>query len=227
MNQRSNIVQYDDFAETFGRSRRDMHWIEIDEILAYFFQKHLTGNIADIGCGNGRLVSHMAHYSDLQRFSCDTFVWLDTSSELLEQAISDDYTDKLNCLQWIEWDMRDIETLLSGYEPFEAIFFIASFHHLSTREERISVLSQAKKLLSATGEIIMINWNLTHPSQSKYDASKIVEYPDGSADFYIKIGSHKRFYHAFSHEEYSSLAAEIWLQVTDQFWERNSIVYWS
>lgn len=105
--------------------------------------------------------------------------------------------------------MRDIETLLSVHGPFEAIFFIASFHHLSTREERISVLSQAKKLLSSTGEIIMINWNLTHASQSKYQTSKIGEYPDGSADFDIKIGAHGRFYHAFSHEEYFSLAEEV------------------
>lgn len=102
-----------------------------------------------------------------------------------------------------------METLLSVYGPFEVIFFIASFHHLSTREDRISVLSQAKKLLSNTGEIIMINWNLTHPSQSKYQTSKIREYSDGSADFDIKIGAHGRFYHAFSHEEYLSLAEEV------------------
>lgn len=104
--------------------------------------------------------------------------------------------------------MRDMETLLSAHGLFEGIFFIASFHHLSTREERISVLSQAKKLLSNTGEIIMINWNLTHPSQSKYQNSKIREYTDGSADFDIKIGAHGRFYHSFSHEEYVSLAEE-------------------
>lgn len=102
-----------------------------------------------------------------------------------------------------------MERLLSIHGSFEAIFFIASFHHLSTREDRISVLSQTKKLLSNTGEIIMINWNLTHPSQSKYQTSKIREYADGSADFDVKIGTHGRFYHSFSHEEYMSLAEEV------------------
>lgn len=228
MNPRSNTVQYDDFAETFGRSRRDMHWPEIDEVLAHFFQTHTTGNIADIGCGNGRLLKHVTDYLNWDTSWFTRYIWLDSSSELIDQATSD-YTLKhsFNSLQWCQWDMRDMETLLSVHGPFEVIFFIASFHHLSTREDRISVLSQAKKLLSSTGEIIMINWNLTHPSQSKYQTSKIWEYPDGSADFDIKIGAHGRFYHAFSHEEYLSLAEEIWLQMTDQFGERNSILYLS
>lgn len=226
MNQRSNIVQYDDFAETFWRSRQGMHWSEIDEALSHFFHKHTTGNIADIGCGNGRLLRHIADYPNSDTSWFTRYVWLDSSSELIEQATRDD-TLKLsfNSLQWCQWDMRDMETLLAVYGPFETVFFIASFHHLSTREERISVLEQAKKLLSNTGEIILINWNLIHPGQSKYQTSKIQEYPDGSADFDIKIGAHGRFYHSFSHEEYLSLAEEVWLQMTDTFGERNSIVF--
>lgn len=83
--------------------------------------------------------------------------------------------------------MRDMAEHLQSYGAFELIFFIASFQHLATREERLSVLSQAKKLLTKTGKIIMINWNLTDPSQVKYESSRTSEYPDGSADFDIKI----------------------------------------
>lgn len=28
-----NSVQYDDFGQTFGKSRRDLHWPEIDTLL--------------------------------------------------------------------------------------------------------------------------------------------------------------------------------------------------
>lgn len=104
--------------------------------------------------------------------------------------------------------MRGLAFELLEYGFFDAIFFIASFHHLATREERISVLQQAKKLLSKTGKILMINWNLLDPTQEKYQSSKIADYPDGSADYEIKIGSHTRFYHSFSSKEYSSLARE-------------------
>jgi hypothetical protein len=104
--------------------------------------------------------------------------------------------------------MRDMEQKIQKYGSFDGIFFIASFHHLMTRAERVSVLSQAKNLLSRNGKIVMINWHLLAPSQEKYQSSKIQSYPDRSADFDIKIGAHTRFYHAFSHEEYLSLADE-------------------
>lgn len=105
-------------------------------------------------------------------------------------------------MNWREGDMRSLASELGEYGLFDAIFFIASFHHLTIRAERISVLQQAKKLLSKTGKILMINWNLLHSKQEKYQSSKIADHPDGSADYEIKIGTHTRFYHAFSEEEY-------------------------
>lgn len=55
-------VQYDDFAETFGASRRDLHWEEIEALLGDFivhFDYEKIWKIADIGCGNGRLLRHI------------------------------------------------------------------------------------------------------------------------------------------------------------------------
>jgi len=231
MNQRSNTVQYDDFAETFGQSRRDMHWSEIDEVLSQFIEtyEYESGKIADIWCGNGRLLTHITGHSratDFQKFT--TYVWLDASSELLKQASLDiSFSDFFSHTFWSLGDMRDLEALLSQHGTFDVIFFIASFHHLSTREDRLSVLEQAKKLLSKNGRIIMTNWNLSHESQWKYQNSKSAEYSDGSADYSIKIGGYNRFYHAFSHEEYVSLAQDTELSVFDAFWDRNSIVIWS
>lgn len=230
MNQKSN-VDYDDFAETFGQSRQGMHWLEIDEILSQFIETCSleSRKIADIWCGNGRLLTHIMDHSraaDFQKFT--TYVWLDASSELLKQASSDtSFSDFFPHTFWSLGDMREMETLLSQHGEFDVIFFIASFHHLATREDRLSVLEQAKKLLSKNGRIIMTNWNLSHPTQWKYRSSKDADYPDGSADYDIKIGQHSRFYHAFSHEEYVSLARDSGLSVFDAFWDRNSVVIWS
>ena len=228
---KNKTVQYDDFGDTFGKSRQNMHWDEIDTILSDFLQNTVTEwHIADIGCGNGRLLRHIQKHPDAAFFQkkFSTYIGLDTSTVLLNQARSDNtLSDFFTFTDWIQGDMRDITEKIRKYGLFDALFFIASFHHLSTREERISVLSQAKKLLSKTGRIIMINWNLTDASQIKYQSWKIINYADGSADFDVKIGSHKRFYHAFSHDEYSSLAEEVGLSVSDTFWERNSVAIWS
>lgn len=56
------MVAYDDFAETFGASRREMHWEEIDILLDDFIEHFVsveTWKIADVGCGNGRLLQHV------------------------------------------------------------------------------------------------------------------------------------------------------------------------
>lgn len=59
----------------------------------------------------------------------------------------------------------------------------------------------------------MTNWNLTSESQKKYRTSRVIDYPDGSADFMIKIGEYRRFYHAFSRTEYEKLSQDSGLQI--------------
>jgi hypothetical protein len=51
MLQKNKIVQYDEFGDTFGKSRLSLRWEEIDDVLSHFL-KHVptTGHIADIGC---------------------------------------------------------------------------------------------------------------------------------------------------------------------------------
>lgn len=53
---------YDDFAATFGASRQDMQWEEMHTLLDDFIETFSgveTWKIADIGCGNGRLLRHI------------------------------------------------------------------------------------------------------------------------------------------------------------------------
>lgn len=149
-----------------------------------------SGSIADIGCGNGRLIQHILKHPQNAVYQSlfSTYVGLDTSEVLLDQARDEPaFSGFLPSVNWREGDMRDMEKHLSEYGLFDGIFFIASFHHLATEEERIGVLRQAQKLLSDTGKIAMINWNLLDPSQTRYEPSKIADHPDGSADFEIKI----------------------------------------
>jgi SAM-dependent methyltransferase len=58
-------------------------------------------------------------------------------------------------------------TIQSSY--YDAIIFLASFHHLETREQRLHVLDEIKKYLAPGGAIYMTNWNLR--DQTKYEKS--------------------------------------------------------
>ena len=85
------MVQYDDFAETFGRSRDNLHWPEIDIVLTDFvthFSDKDTWQIGDIGCGNGRLLEHIARqpFCDIFQTKKVSYTGLDLSQSLLEQA---------------------------------------------------------------------------------------------------------------------------------------------
>jgi len=130
-------------------------------------------------------------------------------------------------IEWKEMDMRDMGKVFSA-PLFEALFFIASFHHLETFNERLNVLKEAKKILLPGGKIYMTNWHLLSEQNQKYLSSKTAEYPDESADFTIKIGKHSRFYHSFSLLEYRKLAQKSGLQLEKcEFWERNSVIIFS
>ncbi len=225
------MVQYDDFWETFGRSRKNMHWEEIVTLLDSFvnsFSWKKTWKIADIGCGNGRLLGHIvesAMRSDFEKRNL-SYVWLDSSKVLLSQAQKNTDFQGYFSPHWIQGDMRQSAHLLADFAPFDACFLIASFHHLESYEERANVLHQIKKLLQPHGVIYMTNWNLLHETQKKYHSSRCEDYPDGSADFLIKIWDHKRFYHAFSESEYRRLAADVHLWIEYHFDERNSLITW-
>lgn len=189
-----------------------MLWEEILTLLERFsqrFSENKEWSIADIGCGNGRLLRHIIDHDMREDFRAHTlsYTGLDSSRVLLSQAQIDTKLQKFSPT-WIYGDMRESESLLAPRAPFDACFFIASFHHLENYDERVNVLKQIKKLLQPNGIILMTNWNLTHESQKKYRTSRSTDYPEGSADFHIKIGEHRRFYHAFSQAEYKALARD-------------------
>lgn len=225
------MTEYDDFAETFGASREDMRWVEICRLLDNFVEyfDHIdTWKIADIWCGNGRLLRHILEETTylLQFQSHHThYFWADLSQKLLMQAEeSPELGQVADMIEWKCMNMRDLWKIFAT-PLFHAFFFIASFHHLETYEERLTVLKETKKILLPGGKIYMTNWHLLSQKNEKYSSSKTVDYQDGSADFIIKIGKYDRFYHSFSLEEYQKLAQETELDLQlCEFGEKNSSI---
>lgn len=94
-----------------------------------------------------------------------------------------------------------MQALAEISERFDAIVFLASFHHLESQDERIKVLQDIKTLLQPNGRIYMTNWNLL--AQPRYQTSH-----RGNGDFDIKIGEFSRYYHGFTLEELAELFQE-------------------
>lgn len=49
--------------------------------------------------------------------------------------------------RWLIGDMRKIDNIFVQKEKFDVCFFIASFHHLESYNERLQVLKDAKNIL--------------------------------------------------------------------------------
>jgi SAM-dependent methyltransferase len=95
-------------------------------------------------------------------------------------------------------EMEDLNASLGSYD---AILFLASFHHLQTIKERQLILNSIHVLLNPSGRIYLTNWNLL--GQPRYEKSH-----RGNGDFDIKIGEYTRYYHGFTLSELEDLFEE-------------------
>lgn len=184
-----SMVNYDAFAHTFSESRKNLEWPELNTIIDDIANSWYT-SILDIWCGNGRLIERLEACS----LEISSYLWVDNSSGMIQEART--------LHPWYEFmvcDMLSLQTLL--WRQYDAIVFLASFHHLETVDERKKVLLDVRSLLSPTGKIYMTNWNLL--AQERYQKSH-----QWNGDFNIKIGEHTRYYHGFTLDELEGLFVE-------------------
>jgi len=186
----SYMVSYDAFAKTFSNSRKNMKWAEIDAILEDIIRSWHT-SILDIGCGNGRLLESLRGTSIRKQ----EYLGIDSSVGMIQEARKLHGEDNFEVC-----DMLSLESIYTR-GTFDAIIFLASFHHLETEDERIKVLKDIQKLLSPNGTVYMTNWNLRE--QTRYEKNHRWD-----GDFDIKIGEFSRYYHGFTIEELDELFHE-------------------
>jgi SAM-dependent methyltransferase len=198
-------VDYNNFAKTFSNSRKNMKWEEIEYFLSFLdWQKNIE--ILDVWCWNGRFLAFLKE----KKINYKKYLWIDLSKWLLEEA-------KKNHIEndFLELNMLDLDKI---WEKFDYIFFIASFHHLDSLENRLKVLKKAKNLLKENWKIFMTNWALNSElNEEKYKNSQIKNSKNTfwGLDYNIKIWKFDRYYHCFSLEELEYLAKKTWLKIKE------------
>jgi tRNA (uracil-5-)-methyltransferase TRM9 len=198
------MTNYDHFAETFSNSRKNHPWPELNFITADI-KNHGYISVLDIGCGNGRFLDSGEWDIDNSKLQ---YLGIDSSKGMIEEArrLHPEY----------EFDVCDMLELTNYHLPiphYEAIVFLASFHHLESREERLWVLQKTKSFLAPWGRVYMTNWNLR--DQERYKNSHRWD-----ADYDIKIGEYSRYYHGFTLEELEELFTQAGYSVIEnRVWE--------
>lgn len=179
------MALYDSFASTFSDSRRSHPWPEIDQIIDDICTMGDI-RILDVGCGNGRWLEEC----EKKWYTPRQYLGIDNSAGMIDEA------RKLHPDR--DFSVVPMSAMGSLTTEYDAILFLASFHHLESVEERRQVLESAKHLLAPGGRIYMTNWNLL--DQPRYARSHIWWW-----DFQIKIWAHTRYYHGFTLDELTSL----------------------
>ncbi len=133
-------ADYNAIAKEFDQTRQ-FPWKEFSAFLPFYKP---DSNVLDLGCGNGRL------FAFLKKQGFQSYLGVDQSEELLKCAKKAHPEAK-----FLLADIADLPEMKS----FDAIFAIASFHHLPPTEQG-KALRAWKKLLKPGGRLFMTNWNL-------------------------------------------------------------------
>ena len=191
---------YNDIASDFSVTRV-FPWPELEVFIPYIKPGF---KLLDLGCGNGRLLKTL---SELE-FSFD-YLGIDFSQGLIEQAKKDWPSHK--------FAIGDIEKMDFPAASFDAIFMIASFHHIYGAKNRLALLKKINNWLKPGGYLFMTNWNLWQRKYLKYFFKNIKNKKEFN-DFFIpyQLTSDKqkqtsdkernwRYYHAFTAGELKSI----------------------
>ncbi|MFC4407430.1 class I SAM-dependent methyltransferase [Haloarchaeobius iranensis] len=153
---------YDRIADHFAQTR-EYAWPEVESFL-----ENREGVVGlDLGCGNGR-------HAELLAARCDSVVGLDISGGLLataqERARERDFG--------VELVQADAARLPLATGSVDLAVYVATVHHLPTREARRRSLDELARVLSPDGTGLVSAWSTAH---DRFDGEE-PERSGGSSD---------------------------------------------
>lgn len=155
--------------------------------------------IYDIGCGSGRNMDY-SDYRFIGFDNCESFIELCRNKGL--EAYYSEITDI---------KIRD--------NSADALICIATFHHLSTYENRIKALQELKRIVKINGKILLSVWAKEQPKKTRITFDK---YGDNIV-FWKK--KYPRYYYIFQLDELKLLINEVGLNIDNEFYECGNNVF--
>ncbi len=190
---------YDRIATHFS-TKRDYAWPEVKSFLT-----DRTGHTGlDLGCGNCR-------HAQLLADRTERVLGADLSRSLLEigrdRAL--EYGFDVDLLQ------ADAATLPIGTGRIDLAVYIATIHHLPTREARLESLDELARILDTDGRALVSTWSTAHDRFSETEGF------DTIIDWTLPGGETvDRFYHIYSPAEFEADLEASALEILE--WEVSS-----
>ncbi len=202
---------YENIAEEFDITRTNK-CNEFDLFMPYVKR---GSKIADIGCGNGRLLGFMQKHFSHDAMPEIEYIGIDNSTRLLARA-----KKQFPNGNFIEGDMLDLP-LDNGI--LDIIFCVRAFHHIPSRKERVAALLQMRRTLKNNGILIITVWNLWQKKYYRYILRAFLRFIysfGGYAvnDTFIPWGKKaKRYYHAFTPLELTKIVNSSGFEIEELF----------
>ena len=155
--------------------------------------------IYDIGCGSGRNMDY-PNYQFIGFDNCLSFIELCRNKGL--KAYYSEITDI---------KIRD--------NSADALICIATFHHLSTHENRIKALQELKRIVKINGKILLSVWAKEQPKKTRITFD---EYGDNIVYWKKK---YPRYYYIFELDELKLLINEVGLNINNEFYDCGNNVF--
>lgn len=178
---------YDRIASHFAATR-EYAWPEVEA----FLDGRTAATALDLGCANGR-------HAELLAARADRVVGLDVSRELLLEARARAAERGFRVeLLWGDAAALPLATGSTGLAVY-----VATLHHLPTRNARVASLDELARVLAAGGSALVSAWSTAH------DAFDEEESFDTTVDWTLPGGETvPRFYHIYSPADFrADLAA--------------------
>lgn len=195
------LKSYNKIAEDFHKSRKNLFWKEFLYLKQYLKEDI---KILDLGCGSGRMIKFLKSY--IKNFE---YIGIDFSEKLILIAKK----------EFPEYKFIKLD-ILKKQLPFENNYFdlvllIAVLHHIPSKNHRILILKEVKRVLKQDGVLFMTNWNLLKfRTFIKYFLNlkrlKILKFKFFSKHLFIPWKNrYLRYYYAFSSKEIKKLCKKI------------------
>jgi tRNA (uracil-5-)-methyltransferase TRM9 len=174
---------YDRIADHFSATR-EYAWPEVESFLS-----DRGGAVGlDLGCGNGRHAEPLAA-------STDRVCALDVSRSLLDEAR--ERVAGSDASQAVRLVQGDASSLPVATGTVDLAVYVATLHHLPTRELRVASLDELARVLTPEGRALVSAWSTAH---DRFDAEDGF---DTTVDWTLPGGERvPRFYHIYSPAEF-------------------------